>query len=84
MAQHMPVVIPVHKQWSDSSLVLIASYRKLDELTARQHLMSPWSLSVISGSHCSSLDNTAKADFPPSIRSVCLLFGAIGQFLAEI
>ena len=27
---------------------------------------------VISGSHCSSLDNTATADFPPSIKSVCL------------
>ena len=56
---------------------------KLDELTAHWHLRSPRSQSVISGSHCSLLDNTATtADFPPSIKSVCL--GAIRPFLAEI
>ena len=47
---------------------------KLDESTARRHLKSPQSLSVISISHCSSLDNTATADFPPSTKSVCLNF----------
>ena len=53
---------------------------------ASWYLKSPRSLSITSGSYCSSFDNTAIADFPPSIRSVypndC--FGAIRPFFTEI
>ena len=45
----------------------------VDEWTACRHL-SPGSLSVISGSHCPSLDNTLTADFPPSMKLVWILF----------
>ena len=49
---------------------LMLPHCQLDKLTARWHLPPL----VISGSKCSSLDNTAMVDFPLSIKSVCLNF----------
>ena len=50
----------------------------IDKTNYMSWLKSPQSLLVTSGSHCSSLDNTATAHFPPSIQSVCLNF-VLGQ-----